>query len=337
MSDKTGATVSAGAADTAAATSTAKDVQVTEPVSTPTKAHGSGDKAESSGKKAENEDDVDDLDDLLDDFADDVLAKPPGSTVDGESKGGATNTTGATTAKPDEFDGGISELINDMKIDDPETQKQFAELVKQFETSHRADVEAAESNPNNFEYVMKETMERLKKSGSKIDEQAKSGAFGGGGSPEDMILQLLSGMGGDDMDVSKLLVDMLEQLSSKEVLYEPIKDLNTKFPAYLEENKDKLNQDKLHNYNQQYEMTAEILKVFDAPDYNDDDKQKREKVNLLLEKLQSLGQPPSELVGDLQDFPGFGGGAGAGSGLDFNNGDLPKDIEKELAEGCKQQ
>ena len=69
------------------------------------------------------------------------------------------------------------------------------------------------------------------------------------------MTQLLSGMGdaGDgDFDMSKLLVDMLEQLSSKEVLYEPIKDLNTKFPEYLQQNKDKLDEAKYKNYTQQY-------------------------------------------------------------------------------------
>lgn len=285
--------------------------------------------------KKYEEDDLDDLDDLLDDFADDVLAKPPGSAID---EGANTN---AASTKPDTFDGGISDLINDMKIDDPETQKQFADLVKQFETNHRSEVEAAESNPNNFEHVMKETMERLKKSGSKIDEQAKNDILGGSGGPEDMLQQLLSGMGDQDMDMSKLLVEMLENLSSKEVLYEPIKDLNSKFPDYLSENKSKLLEDKLINYNKQYDITNEILAVFDAPNYDDNNKSQREKVNALLESLQELGQPPAELVGDLQDFPGLGGGLGGALGgdknLDFNNADLPKDIEKELAEGCKPQ
>ena len=53
-------------------------------------------------------------------------------------------------------------MISDLKIEDPDTQKQFEDLVKQFETNHRESVEAEEKKPANFEYVMKETMERLK-------------------------------------------------------------------------------------------------------------------------------------------------------------------------------
>ena len=63
---------------------------------------------------------------------------------------------------------------------------------------------------------MKETMERLKKLGDDIDAKFKNDPLGS--NPEDLLTQLLSGMGdaGDgDFDMSKLLVDMLEQLSSK--------------------------------------------------------------------------------------------------------------------------
>ena len=108
--------------------------------------------------------------------------------------------------------------------------------------------------------------------------------------------------GDGDFDMSKLLVDMLEQLSSKEVLYEPIKDLNTKFPEYLQQNKDKLDEAKYKNYTQQYEITNDIVRIFELESYSEENKRQREQVNSLLESLQELGQPPSELVGETGDF-----------------------------------
>ncbi|KAI5957089.1 PEX19 [Candida jiufengensis] len=293
--------------------------------------------------------DVDDLDDLLDDFADEVLSKPPGSTVESQTQKSQSQSipqppppTSKTDPLNEDFQNSISELIKDMKIEDPETQKQFETLVKQFETNHREEVETQESKPANFEYVMKETMERLRKSGEDIDSKIKNDSMGT--NPEDLLTQLLAGMGGDsalgggDMDMSKLLVDMLEQLSSKEVLYEPIKDLNKKFPQYLKDNKEKLEPKKYENYNNQYEITNDILKIFDSSDYNDSNKQQRDQINSMLESLQELGQPPTELVGETGDFlPGFGGGAGGAGGFDFNDKDLPPDLEKNLQEGCQQQ
>ncbi|CAI5755973.1 unnamed protein product [Candida verbasci] len=297
-------------------------------------------KVEVSNKEIpkKNEDDLDDLDDLLDDFADDVLSKPPGSTIDESTKETKKEEKSGSDVLNADYQQSINELIKDLKIEDTQTQQQFEELVKQFELNHREEVEKEEKKPHNFEYVMKETMERLKKSGETVDEKIKNDPLGS--NPEDLLGQLLSGVGGNgeggDMDMSKLLVDMLDQLSSKEVLYEPIKDLNNKFPKYLQDNKDKLSEDKFKNYNKQYELTNDILKIFENPQYSDSNKSQREEINTLLESLQELGQPPTELVGDSGDFlPGLGGGKNDNFG--FNEKDLPPDFEKNLQEGCQQQ
>ncbi|CUM67466.1 uncharacterized protein PRCAT00005162001 [Priceomyces carsonii] len=284
--------------------------------------------------EVDNLDDLDDLDDLLDDFADDVLSKPPGSAA-------AEGTKEKTSSETSPFNTNIEDLVKDLNIEDPDTKKQFEHLVKQFENEHKDDVDKLDQNPD-FDSVMKDTIQRMKKSGKDIDEQLKEDPAGT--NPEDMLSQLLSGLGGSgggDMDMSKLLVDMLEQLSSKEVLYEPMKDLSSKFPDYLEEKKETLSADQHDNYKKQYEISKQIVAIFEEPEYNDDDSKKRETVNSLLEELQELGQPPTELVGDAGDFPGLGGLGGLGSGggandFDFSDKDIPKDLEKELEEGCKQ-
>lgn len=325
-----------------------------------------------------DDDDLDDLDDLLDDFAEDILNKPPGSAKEAQTTTSASDnqshanddssflndhsTKVNSKSSPnnplnDELTTNIEDLIKDLNIEDPDTKDQFEKLVKQFENDNIAKpgsgsgIGSNSNNPQQFDDVMKETMHRLKQSGQNIDDQLKNDPSSG--NPEDMLTQLLAGLGGangdgsggGDFDMSKLLVDMLEQLSSKEVLYEPIKDLNSKFPDYLAEKKGVISDQEHSNYNKQYEITNEILLIYDSKDYDDENTEKRGNVNTLLESLQELGQPPSELVGDSGSFPGFGGfggsgaasGAGAGdSGLDFDDIDLPKDFEKDLEEGCKQ-
>ncbi|CCG23428.1 Pex19 protein [Candida orthopsilosis Co 90-125] len=346
----TGTADAAAAAAAAAATATA--------TTTSTKDHtknideGSAvktqDRSDEKTKASSGGDDVDDLDDLLDDFADDVLSKPPGSTLDNQSQTGSITkkegkgASSSTDPVNEDFQNSVAELIKDMKIEDPETQKQFETLVQQFETNHRSEAESGAQQTANFDFVMKETMERLRKSGEDIDSKIKNDSSGT--NPEDILTQLLAGMnesglGGGDMDMSKLLIDMLEQLSSKEVLYEPIKDLNNKFPQYLEDNKDKLDQEQYANYTKQYDITNDILKVFESDSYNDSNKAQRDQINAMLESLQELGQPPTELVGDTGDFlPGFGGAGKDGlDGLDFDGKDLPPDLEKNLQEGCQQQ
>lgn len=295
---------------------------------------------------AQNEEE-DDLDDLLDEFDEMVLSKPPGG-ASSQTKGAVDDSQAtSTTKKPseanqeDDFQINMEELIKDLNIEDPKAKDEFEHLVKQFEKTHRADAKKA-MDPQNFDSVMKDTMERLKKSGETIDEQLKNDPSSS--NPEDMLTQLLAGLGGGsadgDFDMSKLLTDMLEQLSSKDVLYEPIKDLNTKFPDFLKEQKDKLPSEEHTRYTKQYEVTNDIMALFESPEFDNDNTEKREEVNKLLEKLQEFGNPPKELVGDVNDFPGLGDlGAlgGGGDGLDFDSKDLPKDLEKELEEGCKQQ
>lgn len=281
------------------------------------------------------EDNDSDLDDLLDEFDEQILSQPPGVEKKQESQ---SATTKAEPAE-EELTHDIEKLIKDLKIEDPEAKAQFEQLVKQFEQTEgpktAASNEKVQNNttPAPFDNVMRDTMQRLRQSGQNIDEQLKNDPISA--NPEDMLAQLLSGMGSGesgDVDMSKLLTDMLEQLLSKEVLYDPIKDLNTKFPEYLKEKKGVLPDDEHHTYTKQYELTTEIVAVFEAPEYNGDDEATRDKVNALLESLQELGSPPTELVGEDKDFPGFGGE----EGLDFNSKDLPPDFEKELEQGCKQ-
>ena len=354
-------TTSDSGAGSGAGTDSAPDPTTTsssQPSTSTTTAASSKAKQET---KPSSTDDVDDLDDLLDDFADDVLSKPPGSTIENQSQTEKSNATAGvqrdsetprkdpTNPLGEDFQKSIAELMKDMNIEDPETQEQFATLVSQFETEHREEVEKESAKPANFEYVMKETMERLRKSGEDIDSKIKNDHLGS--NPEDLLTQLLAGMGENglggagDMDMSKLLVEMLEQLSSKEVLYEPIKDLNQKFPEYLKENKHKLESLKYDNYNKQYEITQEIVDIFESKDYSDANKQQRDQVNTLLESLQELGQPPVDLVGEGEGFlPGLGGGGAAAAGgvggndaFAFNDKDLPPNFEKNLQEGCQQQ
>lgn len=265
-----------------------------------------------------------DLDDLLDEFEEQVLSKAPGETVNA-----------ANSALENEFKHDIDSLIKDLSIEDPQAKSQFEELVKQFEEVHAKEANEGQK-PENFDSVIKETMERLKKSGQNIDEQLKNDPTSS--NPEDTLTQLLAGLGngGDgDFDMSKLLTDMLEQLSSKDVLYEPIKDLNTKFPAFLEEKEAVLEAAELARFMKQFEITNEILAVFEATSFDNNNPEHREQINTLLESLQELGNPPSDLMGEEKDFPGFGGIGGA-NGLDFDSKDLPKNFEKDLEEGCKQ-
>ncbi|KAJ3003824.1 hypothetical protein NUW54_g2654 [Trametes sanguinea] len=110
---------------------------------------------------------------------------------------------------------------------------------------------------------------------------------------------------------------MMSQLMSKEVLYEPLKELHDKFPSYLEDNASKLSEEDKKRYVAQSKIVAEIVATFEDPSYSDEDPQKGLKVVELMQEMQEHGSPPAEIMGPLP--PGF---------------DLGPDGLPSLPEGC---
>lgn len=84
--------------------------------------------------------------------------------------------------------------------------------------------------------------------------------------------------------------ELLQHFVSKEVLYQPMKDINANYPNWLEANKDSLTPEEYHCYQQQKDLIQRICYVYetnisDAPKLVD-----------LLHQVQQLGQPPQDLV-----------------------------------------
>ncbi|ODQ76970.1 hypothetical protein BABINDRAFT_25115, partial [Babjeviella inositovora NRRL Y-12698] len=264
----------------------------------------------------------DDFDDLLDEFQDEILSKPPGSAAVDEN---ATPTADDLSQ--------INDVLKEMGLEDPESKAQLESLLSQFGGE-------AGAGPQDFKSIMAETLLRVKTSGVNIDEQLKSEQAQKKGSEEEMLMSLLSGLGGaggDEEGLAALLSEMMEQLSSKAVLYEPMKDLNDKYPAWLAENKASLKADEYTKYDDQFLIVKIIVLKFESPEYDDSNTFMRNEISEQLELLQKSGDPPAELVGDMDQLGGlFGGGAEGAPGLgeddDFNMDDLPEDLKKSLQE-----
>jgi peroxin-19 len=118
---------------------------------------------------------------------------------------------------------------------------------------------------------------------------------------------------------------MMGQLMGKDVLYDPLKELNDKarviqsnaacdfemfhisltmqpqFPAYMKENASKLKDEDKRRYDGQIATIAKILAVFDDPKYKDEDPEKGAEIVALMSEvcvhalrvlLSSLRLPP---------------------------------------------
>ena len=294
-----------------------------------------------------DEDDLDDLDDLLDQFsANSVSGSGPGrpaattsssAPVISPSQSSAKDTKPLETNAPDsdfsaQLQKEMAALLGEIE-ESPEMRQQFDLLISELASNAEKTVaEEGETKTSGevvgddgvshgvdgaFTDTIKRTMERMAASG----EQASAAAASGAGGEDDMFANLLknlaSGDGnGSEEEFSKMLLGMMEQLTNKEVLYEPMKELDDKFPAWIKENEGKVPADDMTRYQEQKSLVREIVARFERTGYADENPGDREYIVERMQKvssdltsitnankiqMQAAGNPPPDLVGNIKD------------------------------------
>jgi peroxin-19 len=295
------------------------------------------------------EDDLSDLDDVLDEFANTKIdSKAPAATLPKAKDASASAPSASGPGRPEDMspaelmiedqDAFAQQLQKEMEqlLGQGDFGKQFEDIMKEMTQEIGANPLAADTPPpskdsgkgkeesaetaakaeKNFQETIKKTMERMQNSGD------AAGAAAASSSQDDMLAQMLASMGeggfggeGGDEDFSKILMGMMEQLTNREILYEPMKELNDKFPKWMEENSSKVEADDLKRFQEQQVLVKEITERFERKGYSDDNAGDREYIVermqkvcvahlvcgcvLILQQMQAAGSPPPDLVGDM--------------------------------------
>lgn len=206
----------------------------------------------------------------------------------------------------------------------------------------KPDSSSGEKEP--FDETIRRTMERMQASDSDATHAATNPAQGPNGEEEDMLATLLkamessAGTAADDAStdpksqdsLSKMFLGMMEQLTNKDMLYEPMKELDTKYPEWLASNRAKLPAEDCKRYQGQRSVVREIVAKFEDKGYSDADSRCREFIWERMQKMQGMGSPPEDLIAN--PFPGMMGGAGGGGGGGGGGGK-----EQEQEAGCPTQ
>ncbi|KAH7338380.1 Pex19 protein [Rhizoctonia solani] len=154
----------------------------------------------------------------------------------------------------------------------------------------------ADTNPDDaFQRTIRQAMDKLKTS----DENAKSSG------PTDDFAELLKqlGEGGEGEEgLQGMIEGMMGQLMSKEILYEPLVEMNEKFPGYFTEHPN-LPETELKRYKAQEAIVKQLVEIYRKPDYSEDDAETNKEVLRLMNEMQELGSPPTEIMGEVP--PGF--------------------------------
>ncbi|GAA5858548.1 hypothetical protein JCM8547_007355 [Rhodosporidiobolus lusitaniae] len=170
--------------------------------------------------------------------------------------------------------------------------------------------------PANFQEAIAASMSKMKDSSSSANAAAESSRPGqGGDAGMAAMLAQLAGMpdpgnlDGSEEGLQGMIDEMMKQLMSREMLYEPLKELADKYPAYLKEHADSLSSEDLARYKKQETIVRTIVTKFEepgadkAPPYTPEEEEVRSKrmedVVDLVAKMNECGAPPSEIMGEM--------------------------------------
>ncbi|KAJ2003553.1 Peroxisome chaperone and import receptor [Coemansia thaxteri] len=151
---------------------------------------------------------------------------------------------------------------------------------------------AEQPSSSSFQNKIKATMDKLKESSDRADaDTAAQGAAGDMGMMDELMRQM--DQMGDDPQLDSLVDDVISQLMSKDVLQQPLKELDVEYPRYLEKNKDSLSAEDRARYEKQHSYVKQILALFAE---TTDDAANDPRIVELMQKMQDCGQPPNELL-----------------------------------------
>ncbi|KAJ2828996.1 Peroxisome chaperone and import receptor [Coemansia erecta] len=256
------------------------------------------------------------LDELLDSALEEFTAPSPKPKAEPKAEPAPSTQKPAGDETPgfeDEFVRQLTQGMEDMfknsaaggnEADEREMRNMLDQLLKQMgplpsDSTAPPAKDAAEAvpkveptdkeEPQSFQDKIKATMDKLKESADQAD--AESGDMGEMGMMEELMRQL--DQTGDDPQLDSLVDDVIGQLMSKDVLEQPLKDLDAAYPKYLDTNKASLSAEEFQRYTQQHEYIKEILKLFAA---SEGDAVNDPRIVELMQKMQDCGQPPNELL-----------------------------------------
>jgi len=181
--------------------------------------------------------------------------------------------------------------------EDTARDKQFLDALEEWFSKSMADVpldgdDVDKAEPKDaFRKSRDEAAERLRKSDTELQT---------GPSADNDLAALPVPGSEDEKSMQTFLESIMSQLMSKEVLYEPLKELNDKFPSYLASNRDTLSPSDLERYQAQYACASEIIALFEGAGFQDDDPEMKFRITALMSKMQEHGAPPAEIMGEYR-------------------------------------
>lgn len=161
---------------------------------------------------------------------------------------------------------------------------------------------------NTFQDQIRQAMDKLRESESNLQAGNSNPDPLADATPESLEALLATfndlGLGEsegpeDEAELTGLLDNMMNQLMTKDVLYEPLKELEEAYPQYLANPTAPITDDDRQKYDLQLACVRKILAVFSGADYSDSNPTMKASITDLMNELQTYGSPPAEVMGPI--------------------------------------
>ena len=194
-----------------------------------------------------------------------------GEATPKNSSGGAARVAASPPVCVDSDDGDISTKPNapDSGGDEPDVDESINRLLDGIKNVSKEPPTAPSSediDPSQFEKFGEEMMSSIMKDFEK---------FGGSKDSDDAI------------------DGVMKQLLSKDIMYEPMKEVSARFPKWLAENKEDLSKEDYQKYGTQYQYFQRIVHVYETEPDN------FPRIQELMQQIQDFGQPPVDIIKSL--------------------------------------
>jgi peroxin-19 len=252
------------------------------------------------------------LDGALDEFEDDLNGDEEGDAMGAIKKAAAlTNSTGSTpgpnSGQMDDMAAAMGSLMEEMK--NPEFASTLEDTFKQLAAGGSAGSldnpfsgkGPGPNGPGNapMDASVANTLKMLAETGKDLEgtDSAAAEAMG-----EDMMNSIMGEFEklGEKEDFQDIMDGMMRQLLSKDVMYDPMKQITGKFPEWLAEHEDTLPAEDYERYGRMYQYFQKIVAVYESEPNN------HQRLMELMQDMQECGQPPAEIVKELAPGLEFG-------------------------------
>lgn len=212
----------------------------------------------------------DDLDELLDSALDDFHNLNLASSA---QRDGTEQKQGTGSMPP-----GVQGL--GMGLPDLKSKKKGKQKVSK--ESHVAEA---------LDKLREQTREAVKELESVTGAQPGGDELGKDAMMEDWVKQFEELAGSQDME--SIVETMMQQLLSKEILHEPMKEIGERYPKWLKEHEAGLSKEEFERYSHQYGLIKNLNEVYENDPGN------FTKIVELMQQMQECGQPPNDIVQEL--------------------------------------